>query len=438
MGLGFRYMVRFHFCEPQDLVNSLGDRKFKVFINSQTAEQNTDVIVWIVQGKVPIFKDYVVLVSKEYITIHAKYYDVILNGIEVAPRRPSDSSNSASEKSKRSLLIAYVGCAAVLIAIISLLVCMVVRLIVSMPTNVYYTLPDSKYVPFVGQNYLFLVENDTVLEMAYRLNVGGKPISLKDDTGLFRLSSDDYFYMTKNNYVIVNTSMLINYTMIPRHTAPEMVYRTTQTMGPSLAYNEKRNLSWRLPMDWMFKVFINSQTAEQNTDVIVWTVQGKVPIFKDYVVLISKEYITIRAKYYDVILNGIEVAPRPPSDSSNPAGGKFKKKSFLIADVGCAAGLIAIISLLVCIAVWLQRKGTSLLCWWINRNEGKSTRTSLLPDELCCHFSLDEIKAATKNFHDDLVVGKGGFGKVYKGFMDEGEKIVAIKRLNPESNQGIC
>ncbi|MFQ6620242.1 hypothetical protein Gotur_000388, partial [Gossypium turneri] len=106
-----------------------------------------------------------------------------------------------------------------------------------MPTNVYYTLPDSKYVPFVGQNYLFLVENDTVLEMAYRLNVGGKPISLKDDTGLFRLSSDDYFYMTKNNYVIVNTSMLINYTMIPRHTAPEMVYRTTQTMGPSLAYN---------------------------------------------------------------------------------------------------------------------------------------------------------------------------------------------------------
>ncbi|XP_016747472.2 receptor-like protein kinase FERONIA [Gossypium hirsutum] len=201
---------------------------------------------------------------------------------------------------------------------------------VSMPTNLYYTLPDSTYVPFVGQNYPFLVKNDTIIEMAYRLNVGAKPISHKDDTGLFRNSSNDYFYMTKNNYVTVNTSMLINYTMIPRYTAPEMVYQTTQAMGPSLAYNEKHNLSWRLPMgsgfrymvrlhfcepqdlvnslgDQKFKVFINSQTAKQNADVIVWTVQGKVSIFKDYVVLVSKEYITIHAKYYDVILNGIQV-----------------------------------------------------------------------------------------------------------------------------------
>ncbi|KAB2022389.1 hypothetical protein ES319_D07G207100v1 [Gossypium barbadense] len=356
--------------------------------------------------------------------------------------------------------------------------------IVSMPTNLYYTRPDSTYVPFVGQNYPFLVENDTALEMAYRLNVGGQSISPNNDTGLFRLWSDDFDYMTKNSYVTVNTSVPINYTMIPRYTAPEMVYRTARTMGPSIAYNEKHNLSWRLPVgsgfrymvrlhfcepqdpvnspgDRTFKVFINSQTAEQNADVIMWTVQGRVPIFKDYVALVSKEYITIdlhpiRAKYYDVILNGIEVfklsnsdgnlgepnpelrvAPPPPSVSSNSAGAKSKKRSLLIAGVGCAAGLIAIISLLVCMAVRLQRKGTSLLCWWINQNGGKSTRTSLLPDELCRYFSLDEIKAATNNFHDDLVVGKGGFGKVYKGFMDEGEKIVAIKRLNPESSQGI-
>ncbi|PPD78267.1 hypothetical protein GOBAR_DD24803 [Gossypium barbadense] len=245
--------------------------------------------------------------------------------------------------------------------------CPMNNMIVSMPTDLYYTPPDSTYVPFIGQNYPFLVDNDTVLEMAYRLNVEGKPISLKDDTGLFRLSSDDYFYMTKNNYVTVNTSMLINYTMILRYTAPEMVYQTTQTMGPSLAYNEKHNLSWRLPMGSGF-----SQTAKQNADVIVWTVQGKVPIFKDYVVLVSKEYITIHAKYYDVILNGIQVfklsnsddnlgkpnlelqvAPRPPSYSSNSAGEKSKKRSLLIADVRCAAGLIAIISLLVCMAVRL-------------------------------------------------------------------------------------
>ncbi|XP_040930124.1 receptor-like protein kinase FERONIA [Gossypium hirsutum] len=356
--------------------------------------------------------------------------------------------------------------------------------IVSMPTNLYYTPPDSGYVPFIGHSYPFPVENDTALEMAYRLNVEGKSISPNDDPGLFRLWSDDSLYMTKNSYVTVNTSMPINYTMIQRYTAPKMVYRTARTMGPSLAYNEKHNLSWRLPVgsgfkymvrlhfcepqdlinspgDWTFKVFINNQTAEENADVIMWTGHARVSIFKDYVVFVSKEYITIdlhpiHHQYYDVILNGIEVfklsnsdgnlgepnpelrvAPPPPSDSFNSAGAKTKKRSLLIACVGCAAGLITIISLLVCMVVQQQRKGTSWLCWWVNQNEGKSTRTSLLPDELCRHFSLDEIKAATNNFHDDLVVGKCGFGKVFKGFIDEGEKIVAIKRLNLESSQGI-
>ncbi|TYH10893.1 hypothetical protein ES288_A07G214000v1 [Gossypium darwinii] len=356
--------------------------------------------------------------------------------------------------------------------------------IVSMPTNLYYTPPDSGYVPFIGHSYPFPVENDTALEMAYRLNVEGKSISPNDDPGLFRLWSDDSLYMTKNSYVTVNTSMPINYTMIQRYTAPKMVYRIARTMGPSLAYNEKHNLSWRLPVgsgfkymvrlhfcepqdlinspgDWTFKVFINNQTAEENADVIMWTGHARVSIFKDYVVFVSKEYITIdlhpiHHQYYDVILNGIEVfklsnsdgnlgepnpelrvAPPPPSDSFNSAGAKTKKRSLLIACVGCAAGLITIISLLVCMVVQQQRKGTSWLCWWVNQNEGKSTRTSLLPDELCRHFSLDEIKAATNNFHDDLVVGKCGFGKVFKGFIDEGEKIVAIKRLNLESSQGI-
>ncbi|TYH63806.1 hypothetical protein ES332_D07G220300v1 [Gossypium tomentosum] len=356
--------------------------------------------------------------------------------------------------------------------------------IVSMPTNLYYTPPDSRYVRFVGQSSPFPVENDTALEMAYRLNVGGQSISPNDDTGLFRLWSDDIVYSTEISYFTMNNSVPINYTMIPRYTAPAIVYQTARVMGPSPAYNEKHNLSWRLPVgsgfkymvrlhfcepqdpvnspgDRTFKVFINSQTAEENADVIMWIGHGRVPIFKDYVVLVSKEYITIDlhpipSKLHDVILNGIEVfklsnsdgnlgepnpellvAPPPPSVSSNSAGAKSKKRSLLIACVGCAAGLIAIISLLVCMVVRRQRKGTSWLCRWVKQNEGKSTRTLLLPDELCRHFSLDEIKAATNNFHDDLVVGKGGFGKVYKGFMDEGEKIVAIKRLNRESSQGI-
>ncbi|KAI8566825.1 hypothetical protein RHMOL_Rhmol02G0072300 [Rhododendron molle] len=57
-------------------------------------------------------------------------------------------------------------------------------------------------------------------------------------------------------------------------------------------------------------------------------------------------------------------------------------------------------------------------------------------DDTCRCFSLDEILIATDNFDDALVIGIGGFGKVYKGFIDDGATMVAIKRLNAESKQG--
>ncbi|XP_057769108.1 receptor-like protein kinase FERONIA isoform X2 [Salvia miltiorrhiza] len=56
--------------------------------------------------------------------------------------------------------------------------------------------------------------------------------------------------------------------------------------------------------------------------------------------------------------------------------------------------------------------------------------------QLCRTFSLAEIQSATDNFYSGFIVGKGGFGKVYKGFMDNGREIVAIKRAKPDSKQG--
>ncbi|GFY82564.1 concanavalin A-like lectin protein kinase family protein [Actinidia rufa] len=58
-------------------------------------------------------------------------------------------------------------------------------------------------------------------------------------------------------------------------------------------------------------------------------------------------------------------------------------------------------------------------------------------EELCRCFSLSEILTATNNFDDASVIGIGGFGKVYKGSIDNNGTItVAIKRLKDESKQG--
>ncbi|GMN64024.1 hypothetical protein TIFTF001_033094 [Ficus carica] len=61
-----------------------------------------------------------------------------------------------------------------------------------------------------------------------------------------------------------------------------------------------------------------------------------------------------------------------------------------------------------------------------------------LPEQLCQRFSFSEIKSATNNFDQALVIGRGGFGYVYKGDIDDDFPEVAIKRLSKgSSGQGV-
>ncbi|CAL5190403.1 unnamed protein product [Lathyrus oleraceus] len=60
-------------------------------------------------------------------------------------------------------------------------------------------------------------------------------------------------------------------------------------------------------------------------------------------------------------------------------------------------------------------------------------------------FSFNDLKEATRNFRQENLIGEGGFGFVYKGWIDENTGaptkpgngiVVAIKKLKPESFQG--
>ncbi|PKU70087.1 L-type lectin-domain containing receptor kinase IX.1-like [Dendrobium catenatum] len=51
-------------------------------------------------------------------------------------------------------------------------------------------------------------------------------------------------------------------------------------------------------------------------------------------------------------------------------------------------------------------------------------------------FPFVELAAATKNFDDELKLGQGGFGGVYRGFLPEFKLDVAIKRVSKGSQQG--
>ncbi|XP_071726802.1 probable receptor-like protein kinase At5g38990 [Rutidosis leptorrhynchoides] len=63
------------------------------------------------------------------------------------------------------------------------------------------------------------------------------------------------------------------------------------------------------------------------------------------------------------------------------------------------------------------------------------TLSSSTSASLCRRFTLEEIQSATNDFDDELVIGQGGFGKVYKSRISIGH-VLAIKRLDCMSNQG--
>ncbi|KAH7858062.1 hypothetical protein Vadar_019615 [Vaccinium darrowii] len=80
--------------------------------------------------------------------------------------------------------------------------------------------------------------------------------------------------------------------------------------------------------------------------------------------------------------------------------------------------------------------GASSTGWSFSKVENAIDNGVIQVEGSCRCFSLDEVLKATNNFDETYVIGIGGFGKVYQGFVDDGATIVAIKRLNVESKQG--
>lgn len=51
-------------------------------------------------------------------------------------------------------------------------------------------------------------------------------------------------------------------------------------------------------------------------------------------------------------------------------------------------------------------------------------------------FTFRELSVATNNFHPDNLLGEGGFGRVYKGKLEDTDRVVAVKQLDRNGFQG--
>ncbi|EOY03740.1 PREDICTED: receptor-like protein kinase FERONIA [Theobroma cacao] len=370
--------------------------------------------------------------------------------------------------------------------------------IVSMPDNLYYSADNDTGFKFVNQENPYRIEKNMALEMVYRINVGGSFVSPAGDTGMYRSWSDDNKYLTdaRPSALPVNLSRELNFSMIPNYTAPVPIYTTARTMGTNKTMNENYRLTWQFQVDSgftylvrlhfcefqneivaaanrVFQIYINNLVAESQADVVSWAEGTGIPVIHDYAVMIGsggkagnqkRTNLSISlhpapawmTNYSDAILNGLEIfklsndgnltGPNPdpvPVPAGTPGGFKpTRRKNSVHKIIFSIVGGIALCFVSLSLLCFLRKMrvknsgSTDGSTWWSQFSSKTKSSRSSLPSDLCRYFSLAEIKAATNDFDNVFVIGVGGFGNVYKGFIDGGAKQVAIKRLNPESEQG--
>ncbi|KAK8994735.1 hypothetical protein V6N11_045808 [Hibiscus sabdariffa] len=295
-------------------------------------------------------------------------------------------------------------------------------------------------------------------------------------------------------------NLQIDYRNISKSSAPEDVYRSSRSMGRDSDMNLKYNLTWVFHVDPNFtyivrlhfceflydkpnmrasNIYINNETAqggEESADIYVWANGKGVPVYRDYAVMVNdgpddenvkvqlNPSTLLKPQYYDAFLNGLEIfklndekrslAGKNPDPSAMMIRTENDPRSFskgeddyvVVGATGGAAAAFVVVALVVFFytkkrkvhgveshtASWLPVYGNS----HVGGSKSSSNHLASLAQGLCRHFSLAEMKQATKNFDESNVIGVGGFGKVYKGIISGGTH-VAIKRSNPSSEQGI-
>ncbi|KAJ6380041.1 hypothetical protein OIU76_016652 [Salix suchowensis] len=311
-------------------------------------------------------------------------------------------------------------------------------------------------VGFADQNFDAVSAN---LETMYRLNVAGKYISPTKDSGNLTITwynDAPYLFGAATGVNLqADESFEVQYGELTESVAPPDVYRTARGMGYHKDLNLAFNLTWLFQADANFmyvvrlhfcefhltkvnqKVFnidINNQTAQVGpnaADIIGWTGEMGVPTYNlDYAVFVKDrpgdEEIRVdlhpatcsKPEFYDASINGIEIFKM-----SGTAGGV----GFFFIAAACITAyrrkkIIPVYDSHT--SSWLPVHGN---CHTDSKPSisGKSTQSSHLSSVaqgLSRHFTLPEILRATKNFDDSNVTAVGGFGKVYKGVIDQTTK----------------
>ncbi|WRX28416.1 Serine-threonine/tyrosine-protein kinase [Theobroma cacao] len=290
--------------------------------------------------------------------------------------------------------------------------------------------------------------SEFAMETVYRLSMGGPLITAQNDT-LGRTWENDVKYLHVNSSALnvsVNPGSIKYTTSVTPETAPNWVYATAEAMGDANVPSMNFNVTWVFPVDPNFRDFISNSSAESDTLTV--------SIGPDTVADIT-----------NATMNGLEIMK-----ISNDAGSldglssvknllpkSSSKKNNIGIIIGCVVGATAAVALIgfcYCCLASRKSKTTHQGHPWLplplygnsqtmtkmsttSQKSGTASCISLASSNLGRFFSFQEILDATNKFDESLLLGVGGFGRVYKGTLEDGTK-VAVKRGNPRSEQGLA
>ncbi|KAL1205056.1 putative receptor-like protein kinase [Cardamine amara subsp. amara] len=349
-------------------------------------------------------------------------------------------------------------------------------------------------VPKVGGSEVELGLGERGMETMYRLNVGGPKLGPSQDLELYRTWETDSSYMViENAGEEVKNSSNVTYALAnDSPVAPLLVYETARTMSNTEVLEKRFNISWKFEVDpnfdylvrlhfcelvvdkqnqRIFKIYINNKTAAGSFDIFAHAGGKNKGIYLDYFDPVSAKNNILWIQLgpdtsgTDALLSGLEIFKLSKNGNLahlirfDSTGHSVDDSKMRIIWISIGAGIATIIffgfliTLVVCFCKKRRNKsnesknnppGWRPLFLHVNNStsNAKAAGGSLRLNTLAAStmgrkFTLAEIRAATKNFDDGLAIGVGGFGKVYRGELEDGT-LIAIKRATPHSQQGLA